>query len=186
MASKDNVYISSNERIIYISDNIDNNLLGSVNFNLLSLIEQDNKKENTEKNFVREPIQLYISSFGGSIYDTWGLIDIIQNSKTPIYTYCTGYAMSAAFIIFLAGHKRFISTHATLLYHQISFWKSGTYQDILEDGKERDWLQTKMESFVVTRTNIKQFKLNNIRKNKINWYIHADEAINLGIADEII
>ena len=43
-----------------------------------------------------------------------------------------------------------------------------------------------MESFVKSHTNIKQSKLNTIRKNKIDWYIHADETIELGIADEII
>lgn len=155
LASKDNVYVNLNERIIYISEDIDNGSLGVANFNLLSLINQDNKKENTEKNFVREPIKLYISSCGGSVYDTWGLIDIIQNSKMPIYTYCTGYAMSVAFVIFVAGHKRFISEHATLLCHQISCWRSGTYQDMLEDGEERDLLQTTIENFVKSHTNIK-------------------------------
>lgn len=30
---------------------------------------------------------------GGGVYDTWALIDIILNSKTPIYTYCAGYAI---------------------------------------------------------------------------------------------
>lgn len=186
MTSKDNVYVNTNQRIIYISEHIDNGALGAVNFNLLSLIEQDNKKENTEKNFVREPIKLYISSCGGSIYDMWGLIDIIKTSPTPIYTYCTGYVMSAAFMIFISGHKRFIGEHSTLLYHQLSSRAQGTYQDLIEEGEERDVLQTQIESFVNSHTNIKQSKLNSVRKNKIDWYIHADEAIELGIADEII
>lgn len=184
--SKDNVYINNDSRIVYLSEDIDNESLGAVNFNILHLIEQDNKKEEIEIGFVRKPIKLYINSYGGSIYDMWGLIDIIRNSETPVYTYCTGYAMSAAFLIFIAGHKRFISDHVSLLYHQASHWRRGTYQSLLEDGEERDWIQNTIELFVKSRTKIKQSRLDTVRKNKIDWYIHADEAIELGIADEII
>lgn len=187
LTSKDNVYVNNKTRTFYLSDDIDNSSIGFINSALLTLIEKDNEAERKSKgDFVRKPIKLYVNSFGGSIYDMWGLIDIIEHSETPIYTYCTGYAMSAAFVIFVAGHKRFVSNHATLLYHQISCWRSGTYQDLLEDGEERDWLQNSIESFVKSNTNIKQTRLNTVRKNKIDWYIHADKAIELGIADEII
>lgn len=187
LMSKDNVYVNNKNRIFYLSDDIDNTSLGLINSSLLALIAKDNESERKSKgDFVRKPIKLHINSYGGEVYDMWGLIDIIEKSKTPIHTYCTGYAMSAAFIIFIAGHERFISNHATLLYHQMSCWRSGTYQDLLEDGEERDWLQNSIESFVKSHTNIKQTRLNTVRKNKIDWYIHADEAIELGIADEII
>lgn len=187
LTSKDNVYVNNKTRTFYLSDDIDNSSIGFINSALLTLIEKDNEAERKSKgDFVRKPIKLYVNSYGGEVYDMWGLIDIIKNSETPIYTYCTGYAMSAAFVIFIAGHKRFISNHATLLYHQMSCWRSGTYQDLLEDGEERDWLQNSIESFIKGNTNIKQSKLNAVRKNKIDWYIHADKAIELGIADEII
>lgn len=187
LASKDNVYVNNKNRIFYLSDDIDNASLGLINSSLLALIAKDDETERKSKgDFVRKPIKLYINSYGGEVYDMWGLIDIIESSETPIHTYCTGYAMSAAFIIFIAGHKRFISSHSTLLYHQMSCWRSGTYQDLLEDGEERDWLQNSIEAFVKSHTNISKSRLNTVRKNKIDWYIHADEAIELGVADEII
>ena len=89
---------------------------------LLYQIQEDDEKDEKEKDYNREPIKLYINSYGGSIYDMWGLIDVILNSKTPIYTYCTGYAMSAAFKIFLAGHKRYCYKHSIFMYHQMSCW----------------------------------------------------------------
>ena len=187
LTNKDNVYVNNKTRTFYLSDDIDSSSIGFINFALLTLIEKDNETEKKSKgDFVRKPIKLYINSSGGAIYDMWGLIDIIENSETPIYTYCTGYAMSAAFVIFVTGHKRFISNHATLLYHQVACWNRDLYQDIVDYESERDWLQNTMENFVKTHTNIKQSKLNSIRKNKIDWYIHANEAIELGVADEII
>ena len=135
---------------------------------------------------MREPIRIYINSYGGSVYDMWALIDIIENSKTPIYTYCSGYAMSAAFNIFLAGHKRYATKHATFLYHQFSGWRSGKYQDFVEDREEMDCIQNTIEQYVIEHSKISEEQLLNIRKTKKDLYIHANEAIKLGIIDEIL
>ena len=178
--------VDTDKRICYLSDDIDNNSIAEIAHNILCLIKEDDKKERKEKGFKRKPISIYINSYGGSIYDMWALIDIILNSKTHIYTYCTGYAMSAGCKIFLAGHKRFMSRHATLLYHQLSAWRGGKYQDLVEDRKEMDCLQNTIEEYILERTKISKEKLRKIRENKIDYYIHADEAIGLGFADEII
>jgi len=116
--------------------------------------------------------------------DMWVLVDIMLNSKTPIYTYCTGYAMSAGLKIFLAGSKRFMSKHAVLFYHQMSYREYGKHQDIIENREERDNCQAELENYVCNRTNISKEKLDEIRLCKKDWYIHLDEAIELGIAEE--
>lgn len=185
-SNKDNVLINTDKRLFYLSDNIDNVVIGQMAFNLLFLLRQDDAKEAKEKDFKREPIQIYINSFGGEVYDMWALIDIILNSKTPIYTYCTGYAMSAGCNIFLAGHKRFISKHSTLLYHQVSCWRHGKYQDLVEDRAEMDWMQDTMEEYVLSRTKMSKEDVQKIRDKKIDFYIHANDAVRLGFADEII
>ena len=116
----------------------------------------------------------------------WGLIDIMLQSKTPIYTYCTGYAMSAAFKIFLAGEKRFISKHATLIYHQLSSWESGTYQHFVEYQVELDRQQGMIEQYVQDRTHITESTLQAIREKKQNWFINYEEAMHLGVATDIV
>lgn len=184
--SKENVLCNTDERIFYLSDNIDNSSIGSICFNLLYLLQQDDKNEEEQKKFERKPIRIYINSGGGAVYDMWALIDIILNSKTPIYTYCTGYAMSAAFKIFLAGHKRFASKHATFLYHQMSCWRSGKYQDLVEDREEMDLLQSELETYVSERTKINLKQLKDVRTKKKDWYIHSEEALSLGIINEIM
>ena len=186
MSSEGNVLYDTNKRIFYISDSIDNNSMGVICFNLECLLQQDDKNEEELKNFKREPIKIFINSGGGEIYDMWALIDIILNAKSPIYTYCTGYAMSAAFKIFLAGHKRFASKHATFLYHQMNCQRSGKYQDLVEDREEMDYLQDEIEKYVIERTKITSKKIKNIRSSKKDWFIHSEEALQLGIINEII
>lgn len=116
----------------------------------------------------------------------WALVDIMENSKTPIYTYCTGYAMSAAFKIFLAGHKRYASKHATFMYHQMSCFRHGKYQDLVEDRTEMDWLNAEIEQYVIDHTKMTREYIDDIRAKKKDAYIHLREAIDLGIVDEVI
>lgn len=185
-SSADNIRINTDKRLFYISDDIDNESMGAINFNLLYLLQQDEEKDKKQKDFKREPIRIFINSNGGEVDDMWSLIDIILNSQTPIYTYCTGYAYSAGFLIFLAGSKRFLTKHARLLFHQMSCFRSGKYKDIVEDRKEMDYMQTEINNYVRERTKIDEGYLYNWIEKKQDRYFHPEEAIKLGIADKII
>lgn len=185
-SSADNVLVNADKRLFFLSDDIDNTSIGKMCFNLLYILQEDDTEESTKKDYKRQPIRIFINSYGGSVYDMWALIDIIEHSKTPIYTYCNGHAMSAAFTIFLAGHKRYATRHATFLYHQMSGWRSGKYQDLVEDREEMDFLQSTIESYVVERTKMTLEQLEEYRLAKKDVYIHSNKAIELGIIHEVI
>lgn len=182
--TKENVHI--NNRTIYFADDVTSETIGKTCAEMLKIIKEDDENEASQKNYKRKPINLFIQSEGGSVYAMWSLIDIIENSKTPIHTYCTGYAMSAAFKIFLAGHKRYCTRHATFMYHQMSNIRMGTYQDLVEDRKQLDHLNKQSEDYVLERTKITKERVEEIRYKKIDWYIHPEEALELGIVDEVI
>lgn len=116
----------------------------------------------------------------------WVVIDTIMGSKTPVHTYCTGYAMSAGFQIFLAGKKRYVTKHATLMYHQMSSWNMGKYQDLVEDLEHDNYMNSEIEKFVLERTKLKKDKLKTIRQKKQDTYFNAKDAIEYGMADAII
>lgn len=186
MANKENVLVNTSKRIFYLSDNISNETIAQLNFNLIYLLNEDDENENKQKNYERKPIKFFINSRGGNVYDMWSLIDIMLNSKTPIYTYCTGYAMSAAFQIFLAGSRRFTSNHATFLYHQIKGGEYGKYQDVIDSKEEWEWVQNRIEEYIASRTRITTEMLKDNREHKKDWYIHITEALHLGIATDNI
>jgi ATP-dependent Clp protease protease subunit len=64
-----------------------------------------------------KPIKIHIDSYGGAVYQCFGLLGIIKSSKTTIHTLVTGCAMSCGFLIAIAGHKRFAYEKSTYLYH---------------------------------------------------------------------
>lgn len=182
--TKDNIYTS--ERLYLLSDDIDNASIGQLTWSILHQIKNDDEKDEKEKDYERKPIKLYINSYGGSIYDMWGLIDVIQNSKTPIYTYCTGYAMSAAFKIFLAGHKRYCYKHSTFLVHQLSGWNCGKYLDLKNEISEYDRLNNDIEKYILSRTKFTEDKIEEIWNKKQDFYFNADDAVKYGVVDEIL
>lgn len=69
MADNKDVLLNIDERLLYISNDIDNETMGKMCFNLLYLLQEDDNKEEKEKNFERKPVKIYINSYGGSVYD---------------------------------------------------------------------------------------------------------------------
>lgn len=180
------VYWSKNKRIFYLYGDVNSQNCADIAFCIHEINYEDDESDDKEKDFKRKTIQIYINSFGGSVYAMWMLIDAIQCSKTPVHTICTGYAMSAAFQVFLAGHKRFVTPHATLMYHQIFCWRAGKYQDLVDDREHMDLLNEQIEEFVIEKTKLSKTDLLTIREKKKDTYFSAKDAIEIGAADEII
>ena len=179
------VFSSKDARLYYLYGEINARNCADIAYDISEINMDDDEKDRKEKDFKRDPIKIYFNSFGGSVYDMWLLVDTIMASKTPVHTYCTGYAMSAAFIIFLAGHKRFMSPHATLMYHQIHCWRSGKYQDLVDDREQMDHLNEMIEQYVAERTGLTKEDLLAIREKKRDTYFSAQEALELQIINEI-
>jgi len=137
--------------------------------------------------YTPKPIQIYIDSYGGAVYQCFGLLGVMEKSETPIHTIVTGAAMSCGFMILISGHKRFGYRLSTPLYHQVSsglFY--GKVQDMEEQLQETKRLQKLIEEITLERTNISKKKLADVLKNKVDWYMSAEEALKLGVIDAII
>lgn len=185
-STRENVFIDTSKRIFYIHDDIDQDSMSMVCYNLLHLLNEDNEKEETEKKFKREPIKLFINSYGGFTNDMWALVDIILNSKTPIHTYSTSHADSCGFLIFIAGHKRFITKHTKMCCHQFSCGMEGTYEDMKGIMANFDRLWMDLVEYICTQTKITKERLTEIKEKKIDWYIYPEDSIDLGVATDIV
>lgn len=174
------------ERHILAVSDVESDMARNIIENVMKINRDDDEKEKKYKDFKREPIELVITSYGGSCYDGLGIYDVIQNSKTPVYTQVYGYAMSMGVVILLAGHKRFISKHSTLMFHDIATGMFGPLEYIKGGLDQTEKLRDMATDIICDRTNITREKLNEIYKSKQDWYITAQDAVKLGFADEII
>lgn len=166
-------------RIITLGD-IDSELVNEVIQLIYEINEEDAKK--TQK----EPIKLIINSFGGDIYSCLALIDVIDNSQTPIHTICHGSAMSAALIIFAAGHHRLASKYATFMYHEASYEANGKVLHHKQEIKEADRTDKICDDYLLSKTKFTPKQLKDVRDKRGEWYFDVKVAMKYGLVDEIL
>lgn len=168
------------QRKLYLECEVDQYSISDIVHQIMQF-NVDDKDIQPEK---RQPIRLYISSVGGEVDPGFSLIDAITMSKTPVYTINTGYEYSMGFLIGLAGHKRFTFPNAKFLLHDGSsfvYGSSGKVQDQAEFNKRAE---AKIKDYVVSHTKITPKQYN--AKQRIEWYMFADDAKELGVVDYII
>lgn len=76
-----------------------------------------------------EPIELYLSSYGGDVYEGLAVYDALLACPCDIHMVASGKIMSAGFIIFLGGDKRTAAPHTSFMAHSVSYSAEGTAKD---------------------------------------------------------
>lgn len=171
------------ERNILLSEDITASSVKGIIEKIIDINNDDDEKEEDYKNWERKPIKLFINSFGGSCYDGLALIDIIKQSKTPVYTISIGSSMSMGLWIYLAGHKRYVGEHATLMWHDVTTWVWDKTEGLKQELNEALRLSKMYCNEMVSTSMVKQETLDDYINRKAEWYIPADEAIRLKLAD---
>lgn len=144
----------------------------------MNIEERDIKKEDLK------PIRLFIHSYGGDLEQSLFFCDLIQSSRIPIITIAMGVAMSAGFLIFLSGHKRFAFRHTQMLVHSGSAAFQGTAEQIEEAQKNYKKQIEEMKSYILEKTEIDENTFNKNR-NK-DWYLSADDLLKYKVVDEVV
>lgn len=167
------------QRKLFINDEISSYSVSDVIKHILQFNSED-KNINIDK---RKPILLYITSNGGEVDAGFELIDVIQNSKTPVYTINLGYQYSMGFLIGLAGHKRFAMPNAKFLHHDGTnvIINSGTKA---KDQMEfQDKIEERIKNFVIDKTKVTTEEYEAHMRQE--WYLFANEAKEYGMVDYI-
>lgn len=148
------------------------------------------KEDLKEGEMPYEPITLYISTYGGSADEMFGLFDIMNRTKKVcvIETIGVGKVMSAGTLLLAAGTKghRKISKHCRVMLHQVS---AGTFGPLFNMTTEIDAIQKLQDQYVKAMsscTNLSERKLKSLLNERVNIYLSAEEAVEYGLADEII
>lgn len=144
----------------------------------MNIDEKDVPPENLE------PIRIFIHSYGGDLEQANFFCDLVQTSRIPVITIAMGVAMSAGFLIFLSGHKRYAFKHTQMLVHAGSAAFAGTASEIEEAQKNYKKQIEEMKTYILERTDIDE-KTFNKNKNK-DWYLSIDELKKFNVIDGVI
>ena len=172
-------YEDLDNRTIWIQGEIDGSLL-----DLHSKIMKWNAEDKDVALENRIPIKLFIFSPGGDLAVTMNTVSMIRLSKTPVYTYNMGECFSGAFVLLIAGHKRFALPYSRAMCHSGSGLVGGTYQQTDNAMKDYKAQVEVMKQFILERTTIPPKMLN--KKMGDDWYLSLDEQLANGVVDEVV
>lgn len=130
------------------------------------------------------PINLHISSYGGSLTAGFAALDEIRNSRSPVTSIVAGVAASAATIMSVAAHKRLVQPHAHMLIHQLSWALWGKASEMEDDYQNIKTLMKMIKQVYKQYTKVPMKKLDEILKHDLYW--DPQQCLDYGLVDGII
>ena len=172
----------------YQSYNERNLVLGEIGPELAvavdSVIRFWNKMDENVPVKERLPIKIYIHSPGGYLTSAFSIIDSIKLSKTPVHTIAIGDVYSGGFFIFLAGDKKLAYPHASFLYHEGATTNGGDANKFRNFAKFYEVQLEQLKHIVLKNSGISEEEYE--KHIKDDWWLTSEEAVQFGIADEIL
>ena len=129
-------------------------------------------------------IKLYINSDGGEVFGALSTVDRINKSEVPVHSYVEGLVASAATLISVSCHKRYIRKNSIILIHQLRSWFGGTHENIKDEVHNLDVLSNIIKQIYLKNTKFSEQELTKLLKRDI--YLSAEDAIKYGLADKIV
>jgi ATP-dependent Clp protease protease subunit len=134
-------------------------------------------------------LTLYVNSTGGDLYQAFALIDIMQSSKHHVRTIAIGSIMSAAFLIFTSGTKgeRYLAANTGIMCHQFAGGGGDAkFHDLKAEMKENELLNQKMVNILKEATGLTPSRIKSKLLPASDVYMSVQEALDLGIADQLL
>ena len=172
-------YVLEKERKLYLDFDVCEDMM-SVHRMILRWNMEDKGKPVSE----RKPIGLYIQSPGGELTYMWMLIDAIEQSQTPVYTVNIGLCASAATLIYLAGHKRFMMPYAKVLIHEGHASMAGDANKIMNASESYKKELKAMKDYILSHTAIPKQLL--MKRRTDDWEIDAKFCLENKVCDVIV
>ena len=164
-----------NDRIIVLSDEVNDATASLVVAQLLYLEGQDNEKD----------ISLYINSPGGSVTAGFAIYDTMQYIKCDVSTICMGMAASMGAFLLSSGAKgkRFALPNSEIMIHHPSGGAQGQATEIDIVAKHILRTREKLNRILAENTGkpIEQIARDTERDN----FLSAQEALDYGLVDKI-
>lgn len=168
-------------RHLFLNQEIDESVVNNIIYHIIRFNRLDKDVPADE----RTPIWLYINSPGGALTDSFGLVDVIKTSTTPVYTVNLALAASGAFHVFIAGKKRYAMPSSEFLIHELRTGDLDGISKVMDRMSfEAGEISDMLKDHVLSHTSIDPFLYDT--KLRSEWYMLATQAKGYGIVDYIV
>ena len=165
-----------NDRIIFLSEEVNDTTASLVVAQLLYLEAQDPDKD----------IQFYINSPGGSVTAGMAIYDTMQYIKCDVATICVGMAASMGAFLLSAGTKgkRMALPNSEIMIHQPSAGTQGQITDMAIHMKRLQTIKERMNRILAEKTG-KSVEEGTAACERDN-FMTAEEAQAFGLIDRVL
>ena len=164
------------DRIIFIGEEITDDLANAVIAQLLLLEGQDSEQD----------IYIYVNSPGGSVTAGLAIYDTIQYIKPDVSTICVGQAASMAAVLMASGAKgkRFSLPNSRIMIHQPMGGFKGQATDIEIHAKEILFIKDRLLQILYSHTgkDIETLRADMER----DFFMSAEDAVKYGLIDSVV
>lgn len=164
------------DRIIFIGEEITDDLANAVVAELLLLEGQDSEQD----------ISIYVNSPGGSVTAGLAIYDTIQYIKPDVSMICVGQAASMAAVLMSCGAKgkRFALPNSRIMIHQPMGGFRGQATDIEIQAKEILFIKDRLLQILHSHTgkDIETLRADMER----DFFMSGDEAVKYGLIDKVV
>jgi len=157
------------------------------------VIEEEIDSEDDEETFIKTsylPIDFIVSTEGGCVAEMFALYDCMRDVRKDydIRTFGIGKVMSAGILLLAGGTKgkRRIGRNCRLMLHAVSGGHYGSLKELEVDIREVRWYQAQFVKALARETKLKEKEIRAIFRKKTDTYFDAEQAIEWGIADEMV
>lgn len=137
-----------------------------------------------------EDIKLYISTYGGSAHEMFGIYDVMNFCKDycDIETIGIGKVMSAGTLLLAAGSegKRKLGKNCQVMIHSVNGGSIGELHNLENEMEQMKNLQDMYIQCLSNETSMTKRQIQTLINRKVNVYLSSTEAIEKGLADEVL
>lgn len=175
-------WISLKDRRIILNDQIDSLTINRVSHWISRWNIEDDM--NGLQGDDRKPIYLDLTSNGGDVVAGFNVVDIMKASKTKVVVTAFACAASMGALMLLGGAHRRAYENTIILIHDGSLQLQGSSRKAKNTMDFYDKLDARVKNYILSNSKISE----ELYDSKVDeeWYMFADEALELGIIDEII
>jgi ATP-dependent Clp protease protease subunit len=133
-------------------------------------------------------ITLTFNSPGGSVLDGLALFDFLRQLRSTghhLTTVALGRAASMGAVLLQAGDRRVMGQNSFLLIHEVSNLSAGKVSELEDSVEFSRRLQKRLLVILADRSNLTQAQIQR-RWARKEWWLDADEALGLGLADAVL
>ncbi|MBQ7330388.1 MAG: ATP-dependent Clp endopeptidase proteolytic subunit ClpP [Oscillospiraceae bacterium] len=165
-----------NDRIIFLSEEVNDTTASLIVAQLLYLENQDPDKD----------IQFYINSPGGSVTAGMAIYDTMQYIKCDVNTICVGMAASMGAFLLSAGTKgkRMALPNAEIMIHQPSAGTQGQITDMAIHMRRLQTIKDRMNRILSENTGKSLEEVTEACER--DNFLTAQEALDFGLIDQIV